>query len=333
MNEKSSRRAFLSAIALAAAALPRGSTRALAAEVPSPATPATDAIPILDTHIHLFDPTRPQGVPWPGKTDTAIYRPALPARYRDVTKPSGVVGALAVECSPWLEDNQWVLDIAARDTLIVGVVGNLEPGQPEFARQLERFQKNPLFRGIRSGNLWGRNLGAAVDKPQGVADFKLLAEAGLTLDTASPTPRLLADVVRLTDLVPRLRIVIDHLPASDRPTDTAAAATYETSLRELGQRPQVYVKVSEVLRRVQGAIAYDAAAYRPRLLEILGTFGPDRLLFGSDWPNSDPFGTYSQVLGVVRPFFLAQGRAVAEKFFWKNSVTAYRWKKREPGQP
>ena len=53
------------------------------------------------------------------------------------------------EASPWIEDNQWVLDLAEKDTIIVGVVGNLEAGKPQFAKQLERFQDNPLFRGIR----------------------------------------------------------------------------------------------------------------------------------------------------------------------------------------
>jgi L-fuconolactonase len=333
MDNKISRRRFLGTAALAVAALPGALGRALAADAPASAATATDAIPIIDTHIHLFDPTRPQGVPWPGRNNTILYRPALPARYRDVTKGLGITGAIEVECSTWLEDNQWVLDVADKDTIMVGTVGNLEPGKPEFPRQLERFHKNPLFRGIRYGNLWGRNLGAELEKPQFIADLKMLADAGLELDTANPNPRLLADVVRLTDLVPSLRVVVDHLPSLPRPQDPDARATCDASLKELGQRPQVYVKVSEVLRRSDGKIAYDLGAYRAKLDEIYDTFGPDRLLYGSDWPNSDPFGTYGQVLSIVREYFTAKGREVAEKYFWKNSIAAYRWVRREAGQP
>ena len=127
------------------------------------------AIPIIDTHIHLFDTTRAQGVPWPEKTDTILYRPALPERYRKVTQNLGVVGAIEVECSPWLEDNQWVLDLVARDSIIVGVIGDLEPGHPRFRAQLDRFARNPLFRGIRYGNLWGRDLGMELRKPEFMA--------------------------------------------------------------------------------------------------------------------------------------------------------------------
>jgi len=279
------------------------------------------SMPIIDTHIHLFDPTRPQGVPWPGKNNAVLYQPALPGRYRGIAAPLGITGAIEVECSPWLEDNQWVLDIAAKDTIIVGTVGNLEPGQPDFRKHLERFHRNPLFRGIRYGNLWGRNLGAELSKREFISDLKAVAEAGLELDTANPNPALLSDVVRLTDQVPDLRIVVDHLPQLQPPAEPAL-------LNELAKRPQVYVKVSEVLRRVDGRVPDDPNFYRPRLDELWDVFGQDRLIYGSDWPNSDQWGTYAQVLRVVREYFRGKGPGVAEKFFWRNSVAAYRWEKR-----
>src|ERR1035438_8798662 len=143
---------------------------------------ATSDIPIIDTHIHLFDPARPQGIPWPGKEDRVLYQAALPARYRKLAAPLGIRGAIEVEASPWVEDNQWVLDVAEKDTILVGTVGNLEPGKPEFAQQLQRFARNKLFRGIRYGNLWGRNFAAESARPEFVADLKLLASAGLVLD-------------------------------------------------------------------------------------------------------------------------------------------------------
>ena len=286
------------------------------------------AIPIIDTHIHLFDPTRPQGVPWPNKDNKVLYQPALPDRYRKIAVPLGITGAIEVEASPWLEDNQWVLDVAAKDTIIVGTVGDLEPGKPDFRKHLERFHRNPLFRGIRYGNLWGRNLGAEMAKPEFIDDLKALAEAGLELDTANQNPALVSDTVRLTDRIPDLRVVIDHLPQLEPPTEPAAHKTFHANLLELGKRPQVYLKVSEVLRRVDGRVPDDLAFYRPRLDQLFDIFGEDRLVYGSDWPNSDQWAPYAQVLKIVREYFTAKGPAVAEKFFWKNSVAAYRWVKR-----
>lgn len=297
------------------------------------AAPRTEPLPVIDTHIHLFDPRRPQGVPWPDKNDATLYQPALPDRYRKVTKGLGVAGAIEVECSPWLEDNQWVLDIAAKDTIIVGTVGNLEPGRPDFRKHLERFHRNPLFRGIRCGNLWGRNLADQIFQPEFRSDLATLAEAGLAMDTANPNPALISAVVRLTDLVPSLRIVIDHLPQMEKPTALSVRSALQADLRELGKRPQIYVKVSEVLRRVNARVPDDLDFYRATLDELWEIFGPDRLIYGSDWPNSDRWGTYPTVIRVVREYFTAKGTAVAEKFLWKNSLAAYRWIKRHESQP
>ena len=73
----------------------------------------------------------------------------LPADLRAVAEPVGVRAAVCVECSTWLEDNQWVLDLAAREPFICAVVGNLDPEAAEFPSLLQRFVHDPLFRGIR----------------------------------------------------------------------------------------------------------------------------------------------------------------------------------------
>jgi predicted TIM-barrel fold metal-dependent hydrolase len=305
----------------------------LAAAGVAAAAPLAADIPIIDTHIHLFDPNRPQGVPWPGKDNAVLYQPALPDRYRKLTASLGISGAIEVEASPWLEDNQWVLDVAAKDTIIVGTVGDLEPGQPEFGKQLERFHRNPLFRGIRYGNLWGRKFAEEAAKPAFLADLKLLAGAGLVMDTANPNPALIETIVRITDRVPQLRVVVDHLPQATPPSDAAGLTAYNANLRELGKRPQVYVKLSEILRRVDGRVIEDPVFYRARLDELYGIFGEDRVLFGSDWPNSDQWAPYPKVLALAREYFSGKSREAQEKYFWKNSVAAYHWIKRESGQP
>jgi len=227
-----------------------------------------------------------------------------------------------------------VLDVAAKDPIIVGMVGNLEPGKPDFRKNLDRFRKNPLYLGIRYGYLWDRNLAAELAKPEFIAGLKDLAAAGLSLDTANPSVKALGDVVRISDAVPNLRVVIDHLPALVVPRGSAERGTYERLLRTIQQRPQVYVKVSAVLRKLDDKPVSTRLADHKEKIDILwDTFGQDRLLYGSDWPNSEPSAPYPQVLRIVREYFEAKGRDVAEKYFWKNSVKAYRWKRRDPSQP
>lgn len=291
-------------------------------------------IPIIDTHIHLYDPSRPGGVPWPPKTNTLIYKTTLPSRLREVTRGLGILGAIEVECSPLVEDNQWVLDVAAKDSIIVGMVGNLEPDKPEFRKQLDRFTKNPLYRGIRYGYLWDRSLGDALRKPEFLAGLQVLQQANLSLDTANPSVRMLGDVIAISDKVPELRVVIDHLPALYPPADGAERSLYLSHLKEIGKRQRVYVKLSAVLRMQDNKkVPYALKAHKDRLDLLYETFGADRVLYGSDWPNSDPSAPYAAVLKVVQDYFQTKGRDAAEKYFWKNSVKAYRWQRRDSSQP
>jgi L-fucono-1,5-lactonase len=296
-------------------------------------TDQASAIPIIDTHIHLFDPTRPQGAPYTGPKNAGPPVPALPARYRALAGPLGAVGAVKVEASPWIEDNLWVLEVAERDPIIVGVVGNLEPEKPEFPEYLDRYRKNPLFRGIRCGNLWGRDFTVQVESPAFVAGLRHLSDADLVMDTANPRLSLLQAVVRATDQVPTLRVVMDHLPALPQPETAADRAALDTVLRELGARPQIYVKLSAIIHSVNGTISTDLGSYKAWLDRLMGVFGENRVIFGSDWPNSDGVAPVDKVFAIAKEYFASQPRAVAEKYFWKNSIAAYKWVRRDSSQP
>lgn len=221
-NARVKRRSFLKAGATGAAVQTTGFL----------AVAEQSQIPVIDSHIHLFDVSRPQGVPWPPK-DSPVYKSALPDRYRKLATKHGVVGAIEIECSPWFADNQWVLDVAAKDSIIVGTIGDLEPGTPGFGKQLEQLHRNPLFRGIRYGNIWDRDLGKALSKPGFVADLKLLSEAGLVLDTANPDPALIHAALRVSDSAPNLTVVVDHLPELAPPEQANLRKACEDDLRLL----------------------------------------------------------------------------------------------------
>lgn len=293
---------------------------------------AAKTIPVIDSHIHLFDVSRRQGVPWPPK-DSIIYKSALPKRYRQLAVQHGVVGAIEIECSPWFDDNQWVLDVAKKDPIIVGTIGDLEPGTTGFAKQLAGLHRNPLFRGMRYGNIWDRDLGKKLAEPAFVDDLKLLAKTGLVLDTANPDPALIHAVVRLSDLVPNLTIILDHLPELTVPDDAAGRKACDADLQLLSQRPQVFGKISGIVRRVDGRVPLDLPFYRDRLDHIWGTFGAERLMYGSDWPNSDQWAQYPDVFRLAEEFMASKDTVTKEKFFWRNSLRAYSWVKRDPGQP
>ncbi len=244
----------------------------------------------IDAHIHLYDPTRPEGVPWPSPTDEQLYRPHLPDDYRAASAGLGIKGTIVVEASSWRADNEWLLDLADVDPLIVAVVGSLTPGGPDFRSDLEYFCQHPRFVGIRLGTPWTNILAENIDNAQFLDDLRALDAADRSLDLVGmggSGPAMLANVVALTERVPELRIIIQHLPYA-LPTDLAVLRDYRANLERLHERPNVFAKICNL-----GTANVDA------LDEIFATFGSQRLMYGSNWPvatRSVPFITPLQLL-------------------------------------
>jgi L-fuconolactonase len=283
---------------------------------------------IIDTHTHFYDPSRPQGVPWPAPSEEQLYRTVLPGHYQALARPLGVDGTVVVEASSWVEDNQWVLDLAAADPFIVGLVGHLEPGDTDFSRNLDRFAANPLFRGIRlgSGHLQqtdGGRLRQALDA---------LARKDLELDLLVGPADLpgLADLSRRT---PELRIVVDHIAGGaidGGPPDPQ----WQQAMQRVAEQPRIYCKVSALveLSRVQPAPT-QLDYYVPVLDALWHAFGPDRLVYGSNWPVCEHSGSYATVQRIAGEYFAAKGEDALARFCWKNSRAAYKWVERRGADP
>lgn len=275
------------------------------------------SIPAIDTHTHFYDPTRPEGVPWPPKDSPLLYVPRYPKDFRAQAGPHNVVGTVVVEASDWVEDNAWILELAETNDDIVGLIGNLEPGKPEFAGNLKRFSGNPLFLGLRLRGAVNNRLG----EDAVLSDIKRLADRDQTLDIHGGS-RMLGPTSMIAGKFPSLRIVVNHLPFSDWDGNVSEM---KRALSELTRHPNVYMKVSAVVRRLKGEVVVDPEFYRPGLDALYDLFGPDRLVYGSNWPVSDRIAPYTNVRGVMNDYFAIKSRNDAEKYFWRNSLVAYRW--------
>jgi len=278
-------------------------------------TPPT-ALEIVDCHTHFYDPSRPQGVPWPGK-GSLLFRPVLPADWRAVAAAQGVTKTVVIEASPWLEDNQWILDLAAREPDLVGFIGNLDFTDPNFPAHLARFAANPLFRGLRA-----RDKLAAEDLTRG---GRALAERGLALDLNGPAG-FMARAVALANEVPALRIVIDHVGAAGDARKLTQA--WKDDMRRAADQPNIFMKISGLVEQADapsGEAPRELAAYLPILDHLWECFGEDRLVFGSNWPVCEKGAPYDAVFRIVREFFETKGATAAAKYFRTNSLAIYRW--------
>ena len=118
------------------------------------------------------------------------------------------------------------------------------------------------------------------------------------------------------------------ISASEKPEEASA---FNAILREFGKRPQIYGKISAfgLGRSSAGGTKRTLADYRPLLDRYFDTFGADRVFGGAYFSQ----GRTNPDLDLMREYLSTKPRAVAEKFFWKNSLKTYKWVHRAPNQP
>ena len=289
--------------------------------------PVVPSIDVIDCHTHFYDPERPQGIPWPEK-GSSLYRTVLPEHLRALPHAIPVTGTIIVEASSWLEDNQWLLDIAADDLFVVGVVGHLSPGSDTFSDHLKRFARNGLFRGIRVS----QGLVTELMKRESLRDFRSLVDYDLELDV-NGGPTMPEVVGRLAEQIPDLRLVVNHI-GNVRITDQKPSGDWVRSIERASRGKNVYCKVSAL---VEGAVYKgdkapdDVEFYRPYLDVVWNAFGDDRLIYGSDWPVSERAADYGSQQQVVLDYVSGRGENATRKFFSLNSRQAYKWQER-PGR-
>jgi predicted TIM-barrel fold metal-dependent hydrolase len=315
------RREFLRIQTTALAATIAGSSRGLAAQEAAP-------LDIIDCHTHFYDPSRPEGVPWPGK-GTPLHRTVLPKDLRALAQHRPVTGTVIVEASPRLEDNQWLLDLAKDDPFVVGVVGNIKPGEPAFETGIRRFARNPLFRGIRIASATA----SALLERNEIRDLRLLSDLDLQLDIngGSETPAIVA---RVAEQNPGLRIVLNHMGNAEI-TAQAPPRDWQEGIRRAAQQAGTFCKISaftENAARNGGAAPTDAAFYKPYIDVVWDAFGEDRVIYGSNWPVCERVAEYALQQRISLEYALARGgMETARKFCSLNAKRAYKWVER-PGR-
>lgn len=284
---------------------------------------------VVDTHTHFYDPTRPEGVPWPSK-GSSLYRTVLPKHFVELNKFQPVNATVVVEASKLVEDNQWILDLVEENPVIIGFVGRLTPGDENFRKHLKRFSKNPIYKGIRVNN---NILKPGLSQKQFVDDMKFLSSLGLQVDL-NGGPETLKSARRLTELVPDLRIVVDHI-GNVAINGEEIDPQWKQAMEALSDQRQVFIKISALVegaaRKRPKNVPADVAFYRPTLDIIWKEIGVDRMIFGSNWPVSERAADYVTLQKILVDYLQDKGQPALDKVFWKNSKVAYRWD-RYPGE-
>ncbi|HEY3323774.1 MAG TPA: amidohydrolase family protein [Planctomycetota bacterium] len=278
----------------------------------------------IDTHTHFYDPSRAQGVPWPPKDIPKLYRTVLPELYRSQSVTRHADATVVVEASEWVEDNQWILDLADKNSLLIGFVGNLPVGSPEFPGLLRRFSKNKHFSGIRLRDPF---LKQALSSAEFWPHLRLLAQHGLELDI-NLGPTMLSGVTRIAKELPDLRIVIDHI-GNVRIDGKEPPDAWRRGIAEAAARGNVYCKLSSVVDgagRKDGSTPTDVSFYEKALDVVWSSFGEERLIYGSNWPVSELYASLDVVQNLALQYVGSKGASALDRVFWKNALTFYHCK-------
>ena len=280
------------------------------------------ATQIIDSHIHIYDPFRQEGVPWPDPSIAKIYRTVLPGDHAIIAKPTGVSGTVVVECSDWLEDNQWDLDRIRDLSEYYGLIGNLKLGIPEFAANLNRFAAQKKFLGIR---LRTQIIKRNTLTPEILRDLRALAAKGLVLEmnVGNEPGTTLDDALAIASAVPELPIMLDHL-AGASVDGKAPVSAWTNALKAVAQFPQVYCKVSGLVNQsVMQPGSLEVSYYTPLLKVLEEAFGNERLVYGSNWPVSELGGNFTDQQKLVVAYFQPRGDSVLNNVMWRNAVRFY----------
>ena len=279
------------------------------------------SIPIIDTHIHLYDTTRPEGVPWPPETDKVLYKPILTKDFDRVSDENGVNATVIVEASKWIPDNQWILNLVKHDPdRYIGLVGSLEIGTPDFKKHLFQLSKDNRYVGIRMRERPG---GDSFFENKAVwADLRLLADMDQTLDVLM-FQYSIEDVDMVAKRLPNLKILMNHVAGADI-EGKSADTEWVADVQKVAKNPNVYCKISGLFQQSHRQPSpKDVLFYKSELDVLWNAFGEERLIYGSNWPVTMRGGTYAEYLAVVKAYFADKPRSAQEKYFYRNALKFY----------
>jgi L-fuconolactonase len=233
----------------------------------------------IDSHHHLWAINDTDYV-WMSEAHAVIRRDFLSADLDAVLDESGIDGTVAVQARQMTKETDFLLGIAdanPRVRAVVGWVPLCENGGEPF---LERYAAHPKLAGVRHvvHDEPDDNFILRGDFNEGIRN---LAKYGLRYDILIFWNHL-PQTIEFVDRHPNQPFVVDHI-AKPRIVSGNFDFEWATGIRELAKRPHVSCKVSGMLTEVRGE-TWDLDLLRPYFDTVYEAFGPQRVMFGSDWP-------------------------------------------------
>ncbi len=274
---------------------------------------------IIDAHQHFWTLGRGD-YPWPNETVAPIFRDFIPDDLRPLLEEAGVDKTILVQATDTVAETEYLMQIAEATDFVAGVVGWVDLTAPDAIATIDRLRRNRWLKGLRP---MLQNIAKTdwILQKESTPALAHMAKCGLTFD-ALIQPRHLPTIVTLAELHPTLRIVIDHIAKPQVGAGRTPESTYLTQMQSLASHPNVTCKLSGMLTEAGDSWSEDDL--KPFANAILTTFGPDRIMFGSDWPVVNLASDYSTWIALVRTFIVPLPTLSQERILGGTARQIYR---------
>ncbi len=273
----------------------------------------------VDSHHHFWNYSAAQ-YGWISPQMAVLRRNFTAADLKREIDAVGIDGVVSVQARQSVAETQWLLDIAAANPFVLGVVGWLPLADERVQSEMERLSHFPLLKSVRH---------VVQDEPDDAfilgAEFnrgvELLKDYGLVFDILI-FARQLANSIQFVDRHPEQEFVLDHIA---KPTIRLAEfdSVWEKHIRELAKRPHVTCKFSALVTEVRDA-DWTVESLRPYWDVVLEAFTPARLMFGSDWPVCLLRSQYVAWVDAVKELSSGLTRAEQDDLWGNTATRAYR---------
>lgn len=248
----------------------------------------------IDSHQHFWKASRGD-YHWMSPAVLALCRDYLPSDLRPLLKKNKIDKTILVQAAQTKAETDFLLELAAQNDFIAGVIGWLDMDSPDFPRELEIYSKKPKFLGIRPmlqdlpDDEW-------ILRPHVIQALRWIVDRDMPFEFLTYT-RHLPHVLTVLEKVPGLRAVIDHVSKPE--IKNRKLDPWRSLMARIAGHPNVCCKLSGMITEADHK-TWTPDDLRPYVEHVLDSFGAERVMFGSDWPVCVLAGSYDQVTAALQ---------------------------------
>jgi L-fuconolactonase len=271
---------------------------------------------IIDSHQHFWK-YRPERDVWIDETMGVLKRDFLPKDLASVLEGQGIDGCVAVQADQSEQETEFLLQCAEEYTFIKGVVGWVDLCDTNLEERLSYFTKNTLLKGFRHIAQAEEDDYFLREKVQrGIA---MLSKYQLTFDLLI-YPQQLPSAIVLVKKFPKQKFVLDHIA---KPAIRSEIPEFwRSQIQQLAKNKNVFCKLSGMVTEAPTQ-EFKNEDFTPYMEHVFHCFGPERILFGSDWPVCLLASDYKKVFGLVQNFITSFDKRTQAGILGENAIAFY----------